>query len=445
MKFSNYALSQAMLQALTAIHFEEPTPVQEVCIPKILKGHSLIARYATGTGKTHAFLIPVMDRLTADGGLQAIVVVPTRELANQTFHVATELKSINPLLKIRLLTGGVEKERDYETLKNPPHLLVATPGRLTELLQSPFHQTLIQAHTIVLDEADMLLDAVFFATVDRFLSLLKNPQILVFSASIPKPLQGLIRKYIRPDYIFEEKNSAINPERVTHGLVNLHHRDPYAALKDFLDYLNPYLALVFASKVDTVEKIAQYFRDHSVDFALLHGDLPMRERRHTLRAVQEGKYKVVVASDIASRGLDIPAVSDVISFDLPIDLQYYFHRAGRTARYNLKGRSFVFYNEGDQSKVDQLKQQGIRFALYSFKDKIFKEVTTFDTSRFVRTEDPTLKNEIRKAIALTKSSEVKPGYRKKVRLAIEKVKRKYKRKAIQKIIRNRLYKTNPEE
>jgi ATP-dependent RNA helicase CshB len=438
--FSSFHLKPEMIALLNELGYVSPTPVQQQAISKILRGESLIARFQTGSGKTHAFLIPLMDRLVR-GGLQTIIVSPTRELAQQTYAFAVQLKQATPIQKITLMTGGIDFQHDLAALSPLPELLIATPGRLLELLKSPFHQALIQAKSVVLDEADMLFDEAFMQTMDAYLNLLASPQLLAFSASLTPSLLGFLKRHIRVKETIEQDESSITPTRVKHALVNLHHRDVMATLVEFIQTIKPYKVMIFASTVAMVKKIDEYFNNRNIKHEVLHGDLTNRERRQHLKRIKQDEVAVIVASDIASRGLDIDHVSDIISVDLPMDLNYYFHRAGRAGRYQAEGKSYVFYQQGEQNRIDQLSSQGIHFDYLSFKDMILKPVAQFEPRLMHHQDDLAVRKEIKRAIAQTRSNQVKPGYKKKVKMAIDKVRRKFKRKAIQKIIRKRIYGT----
>jgi ATP-dependent RNA helicase CshB len=440
LQFASFSLKASIIERLLELGYVSPTAVQQQALPTILRGESVIARFQTGSGKTHAFLIPLMNRMHR-GGLQTIIISPTRELAQQTYTFATQLKTATPIQKITLLTGGVDIHHDWESFSSLPELLIATPGRLVELLKSPFHQALIQASAIVLDEADMLFDQAFMATMDTFLSLLKSPQILAFSASLSPALLGFLKRHIHVKGTIEQDQSSITPSRVKHALVNLHHRDLMATLVEFMQFIKPYKVIIFASTVTMVKKIDEYLRNRNIQHEVIHGELTNRERRQHLKRIQQEDAAIIVASDLASRGLDIDHISDVISVDLPMDLQYYFHRAGRTGRYQSEGKSYVFYQQGEQNRIDQLSSQGVTFEYLSFKDNIIKTVHRFEPRSMHHRDELSVRREIKKAIAHTKSTQVKPGYKKKVKLAIDKVRRKFKRKAIQKIIRKRIYGT----
>ncbi len=438
--FTSYALSEPLLAALTTLGYTHTTPVQAATLPRAMQGESLIVRYQTGSGKTHAFLIPIFSALKPHGGLQTIVVSPTRELAMQTFVFAKALNEAlgNPF-KIVVLQGGFDKQRDGEKLNAEPDLLFITPGRMMDIDRFIKKDSLAKIKNIVLDEADMLMDPSFIQSTLTVLSLLTKPQILVFSASMAAPLLNRLAKYFRPDSIIEPKEKTINPTGVRHALIDIKHQDPIQAIIDFIDITKPYFLLVFASRVQRVVSLATSLSARNLKVASLHGELQARERRHLLKRVQEGEFQIVIASDIASRGMDLPNVSDVLSVDLPQDLDYYFHRAGRAGRFKNDGQSYVFYNSHEEDSLARLKQRGVHFQLLALKNKQMLPVKHLTRGKIFKKEDEALSRDIKIAIQKYSSHEVKPGYKKKVRLAVEKVKSQYKRKAIKKKIRERLF------
>jgi ATP-dependent RNA helicase CshB len=438
--FTSYALSEPLLAALTTLGYTHTTPVQAATLPRAMQGESLIVRYQTGSGKTHAFLIPIFSSLKPHAGLQTIVVSPTRELAMQSFVFAKALNDAlgNPF-KIVVLQGGFDKQRDGEKLNAEPDLLFITPGRMMDIDRFIKKDSLANIKKIILDEADMLMDPSFIQSTLTVLSLLTQPQILVFSASMAAPLLNRLAKYFRPDSIVEPKEKTINPTGVRHALIDIKHQDPIQAIIDFIDITKPYFLLVFASRVQRVVSLATSLSSRNLKVASLHGDLQARERRHLLKRIQDGEFQIVIASDIASRGMDLPNVSDVLSVDLPQDLDYYFHRAGRAGRFKNDGQSYVFYNSHEEDSLERLKQRGVHFQLLALKNKQMLPVKHLTRGKIFKKEDEALSRDIKIAIQKYSSHEVKPGYKKKVRLAVEKVKSQYKRKAIKKKIRERLF------
>jgi ATP-dependent RNA helicase CshB len=343
--FSAFNLSPKLVAALDKLGYHEPSPVQANVIPKALQGQSLICQSETGSGKTHAYLIPILQKIDPNlPRLQDLVICPSRELARQVYEFAKPFERFFPHLKIRLLTSEAEKTQNSEGLSQAPQLVIGTPGRLKDLLIDEYALDLHNLRTLVLDEADMLMDLGYFNDIDTIYSKLSSePQVMVFSATLTPGLKEKLHRYIKSDFLYESEQH-MTASGVSHHLVDIKHVGALEALKSFLRIRNPYLVLVFASRKEDVNKIYEGLKEEKWSVVLFSGDLEQRERRKTIRLIKENRYQVIVASDLLSRGIDIEDVSDVISIDLPNDQEFYFHRAGRTGRFGKKGDSWVFYN-----------------------------------------------------------------------------------------------------
>ncbi len=433
--FRSFALTDTMIQVLKELDYISPTPIQEEVIPKVLRGESLIAKAETGSGKTHAFIVPLIDKIDPALGLQVIILSPTRELARQTYDFGKQIAVAFPKLKITLATGG----REIEILKhtNVPHILITTPGRLVKLAE----QSTINIHqvtTIVLDEADMLVDAGFIPIIDQYITKVLKPRILAFSATFPKALEPFIKKYINPDFFIDQNLDQVAPMRVAHHLVDTHFKSMLEQVAAFIDARQPYLLLIFASKVTTVKEIYDFLILQGYKTGVLHGELSMRQRSSMIKRIRADEFPIIVASDMAARGLDIANVTDVLSVDLPHQIEFYMHRAGRTGRYQDKGDSFLFYNQDPKNELGRLAIYNIAFDYYSLKNGELLKVKERPALRKLRSVDVNLNRDIQKAIRKNKSHEVKPGYKKKVKEAVAKVKARHRRLAIKGKIREQL-------
>ena len=247
--FKSYALSSKMLESLEKLNYINPTPIQEVVIPSALRGESLVARSATGSGKTHSFLIPIVDRIDINlNQVQAVIMAPTRELAKQTFDFLKELIALYGNISIRLLCAGEEKKRVIDKLQNTPQIIVATPGRLNDLILKENALDISNVKYFVIDEADMLLEMGFFEEINNLLTILKEPTIMIFSATIPLNLRHLIEKYIKAEKVFEIGEEGSTNSQVSHYLIDTRHKDLKECALTFLKIKNPYLCLIFCSK-----------------------------------------------------------------------------------------------------------------------------------------------------------------------------------------------------
>lgn len=437
MSFRGINLSEKMLKSLSRQGFYTPSPIQLRTIPKALKGETLMVQSATGTGKTLCFLIPVIDNIDLKNqSLQAIIVAPTRELAQQIYDFAIPFTKEFPELKIRLFKSGTEKENTLKGLSIAPHIIIGTPGRLADALKEGV-LSLKKVKTVVFDEADMLLKEGYFAEIDKFALAIDKPQYLVFSATLEANLAHELEKYVGPN-IPVVNEEIMTSNNVTHYLVDIRHMDKALALEQVINCINPYLLLVFASKKETANEIYAYLKNKKYKAGLLTGDLNARERKNVMKQIKNEDIYILVCSDMAARGLDIPDVTDVINVDLPNNLEFYYHRAGRTGRFNKKGNCYTFFDNDKTSKPLALVQDGVKFVYKALKDGNLVDTHPIEKSHPTKRKmDQELTNEIRKINAKSKSKnkKVKPGYKKKIKDEIAKAKQKHRREIIKKDIR----------
>ncbi len=443
--FKSFALSKQMTTALEELGYKSPSKVQELVIPHVLKRESLVVTSETGSGKTHSFLVPIIDSLDFSlNQIQAIIIAPTRELAKQTYDFARAFKEYFPNLRIALLTSQVEKSKNENKLSNAPQIIVATPGRLLDLGITNNVANLSTTKFIVLDEADMLMDSGFLDDINTLLSNLEDATKLVFSATINSKLSRLIEKYIGAEHVITLDN--YTNANVKHYAIDIRHKDILEATKDFIDETEPYFLLVFASRINDVKRIYEYLKTRKYNVTMIHGDLEKRERKNVMKRINAMEFQIVVCSDMASRGLDIDNVSDVLNVDLPKDLSFYFHRAGRTGRFNNVGNCFTFYNDDATESILKLIDMNVKFDYLVLKNGELKEGKEIvKVKRKHKNVDEALDRDIRRAVIETRKKKVKPGYKKAVRVAVEKVKRKHHRQKIKEDIRKQRVKRYKEE
>ena len=444
MSFNGFSLSKKMVSALESLGYKDPSNVQNTVIPKALRGISLLAQSETGSGKTHAYLIPIIERTDMTlNRVQSIIVVPTRELARQTYDFARQFQRFYQNLRIRLYSSEMDVTQNEEGSNIPPQIIIGTPGRLKDLLVSKHITTLQNVRTVVLDEADMLLDMGFFADIEDIFAVLKDPQIMVFSATLKQNLRDELSKFVRSDFEYESEKTE-TAATVKHHLVDIKHQGVVNAVYSFLSIRKPYLCIVFASTVQRVNEISKGLKSFGIDSVYFSGSLDDRSRKKAIREIRSNKYSVIVASDLLSRGIDIPDVTDVISVDLPSDIDFYHHRAGRSGRFGKNGDSWVFYNSDSVKEAKRIMDEGVQFDFYSLRNNELKTdpvgllpKTKLKKKKELPEEE---KKEIQIAKALARPKRVEPMYKKKKQFAIEKVKKKYRKKAIQKSIRKELNK-----
>ncbi len=410
--------------------FKTLTPIQQAVIPMALKKKDIIGISDTGTGKTHSFLIPLMEMIDAKSDkVQAIVTCPTRELAQQLHLRAEVMKKANPDLRISLITGGMDREKMSAKLKVQPHIVIGTPGRIKDLFINQEVLRVDTADVFVVDEADMTLEFGFLDDVDAIAGKMKNNlQMMVFSATIPQALKPFLKKYLNhPQTIKIEDDNAFQP-KIEHVLVPCKHKKYEDAVLDVLPGFQPYVCLIFANTREMAAKVATKLRDNNYKVLEMHGDLQARQRKQALKQLQNLEISYIVATDIAARGIDVEGITHVISLGFPSELAFYTHRSGRTGRAGKEGVCFALYQEKDVQTINLLKEKGFSFKHRTCKNGQWTDLKPLGYKR-VRKQDE-FEKEIVKILS-NKKEKVKPGYKKKKNAEVEKLKRKRKRAFIQ--------------
>ncbi|MBN8237097.1 DEAD/DEAH box helicase [Halobacillus kuroshimensis] len=363
--FESLGLSKPILKSLDVMGFEETTPIQEQTIPLGLEGKDVIGQAQTGTGKTAAFGIPMLEKINKQvKGVQGLVIAPTRELAIQ---VAEEMNRLGKGKGARVLPiyGGSNMERQIRALKNN-HIVVATPGRLLDHIRRKTIK-LENVHTAVLDEADEMLNMGFIDDIRDILKALpEERQTLLFSATMPKEIRDIATTLMNNPEEVKVKAKEMTVENIEQFFVEVPEKHKFDTLTRLLDIHDPALAIVFGRTKRRVDEVADGLQARGFSAEGIHGDLTQGKRMSTLNKFKRGRIEILVATDVAARGLDISEVSHVYNFDIPQDPESYVHRIGRTGRAGRKGESisFVTPREKDQlnliekltkKKVDRLK------------------------------------------------------------------------------------------
>jgi len=430
MQFTDFQFKPFIYEALKEKKFEKPTEVQERLIPVIQQNRSVVGQSQTGTGKTHTFLLPLLDKVDpANESAQVVITAPSRELANQIYTAAKQIADFSqPAIRVSNFVGGTDKQRQIDKLKHQqPHVVIGTPGRLLDMINE---QALFihKAFAFVVDEADMTLDMGFLQEVDQIASRLpEKVQILVFSATIPEKLRPFLKKYLENPVIEEIQPQAIIADSIDNWLIATKGKDRNRLIYQLLTTGHPYMALVFANTKQHVDEISDYLKEQGLKVAKVHGDITPRERKRIMRNIQNMDYQYVVATDLAARGIDIEGVSHVINAEIPNDLEFFIHRVGRTGRNNLEGTAITLYSPQDEEKVAAIEKLGVIFKPKEIKNG--EIVDSYDRNRRKKREqtkkeelDPTLIGLVKK-----KKKKIKPGYKKKIQWAVDKDK-KQKRK-----------------
>ncbi len=357
-RFSQMPLSAAIQQRLAAANFLTPTPIQAAAIPYALAGKDLMATAHTGTGKTLAFVVPITEGLLKRPalGIDALVLVPTRELAMQV-HEQFELLRANSLPAPALVIGGLPERRQLQTIRSGARVLVATPGRLQDFLDRRLVD-LCQVNILVLDEADRMLDMGFLPSIRRIVSTLpKARQTMCFSATLEASVAALVNDYLR-EPVRVALGSILKPvDSVELHAFEVASADKFDALCHLLR-VEKGRTLVFARTKRGTERLAKHLARDGYAAAMIHGDRSQAQRSGALNDFDQGRFKVLVATDVASRGLDIQDVAHVINYDLPTLPEDFIHRVGRTGRAGARGRASTLV-----SPAEMLELRGIERAL----------------------------------------------------------------------------------
>ncbi|WPY00781.1 DEAD/DEAH box helicase [Candidatus Trichorickettsia mobilis] len=334
--FDTLGLPQPLLFSLECMKFNVPTPIQAEAIPPALEGRDILGSAQTGTGKTAAFGIPLVANLLVNTLSSALVLVPTRELAGQVMATLEQLIGKESSIKTSLLIGGDSMSKQFLQLKRRPRLIVGTPGRVNDHLTRN-SLTLHNTSFLVLDESDRMLDMGFGIQLDKIAKFLPlQRQTLMFSATLPANIVKLSEKYLKQPVRVSVGSTIIPAANITQEVINTTETDKYQQLLKQLDIREGSI-LVFVKTKHGAEKLAVKLRgdQHSAD--AIHGDLRQNKRERVIHGFRTSKYRIMVATDIAARGLDIPHIAHVINYDLPQCPEDYIHRVGRTARAGAVG------------------------------------------------------------------------------------------------------------
>ena len=355
--FEDLGLSDDILQCLTDKGFKVPTPIQAQTIPLLLNGEKdIIGQAQTGTGKTAAFGLPVIERITpGKRKVQAIVVAPTRELANQ---VAEELESLKAGRDIIILPvyGGQGMDTQLRQLKRGVDIVVATPGRAIDHLKRKTLK-LDEVEYVILDEADEMLNMGFIEDIEEILSHCREERrMLLFSATMPSRIKKLAEKFMGDYDIVKVKTETESADTVEQVYYSVYERDKLRALRRLMDTEPEFYALVFCRTRAGSDRLAEKLNSFGFDVEAMHGEVSQAQRERILAKFKKGHANVLIATDVAARGIDINDLTHVINFDLPDNAESYVHRIGRTGRAGKKGKAISFVAPKDRNKIRQIMQ-----------------------------------------------------------------------------------------
>jgi len=369
--FSELGIKAELLASLRNIGFINPTDVQEATIPLIMEGKDVIVRAKTGTGKTGAFLIPIINSAKHDEALYTLIIVPTRELALQVSTVASKLCGRD--LRVATVYGGASINVQVQQIRSGANIVVGTPGRILDLIERRALD-LSNVRYLVLDEADIMLDMGFIDDIEMIISRISsNHQTMLFSATIPREIQVVANRHMNSTKTSVSIGSEeeLTVTTITHKYTIVDNRSKFAALLAYISEFKPKKAIIFANTKYEADKIYWLLRGSGMNAILMHGGLTQAKREQSL-SMFRGSAQFLISTNLASRGLDIAGITDIINFDLPDVANVYIHRVGRSARMGKEGVAFSIATPRERNIINEIE----------YKDNVKMERITLNTSQF---------------------------------------------------------------
>lgn len=345
--FSEYRLSDNLNKSLRDLRFNKPTEIQCKTIPLGIEGSDILASAETGSGKTASYLIPLINKISKEGKTSGLILTPTRELAQQVSEVCNSLLGYKSNINLALIVGGASMQNQLVQLKKRPKIIIGTPGRINDLLEK---KSLILKYFnyFVLDEADRMLDMGFQDQVEKIIQYLPiKRQSLLFSATLPKEIIKLSSKYLKNPIRVNVKENKVIKTQIKQKVLNTKTEMKYDQLVDEIS-LRKGSILIFVRTKYSTEKLKKRLKKDTVKSLALHGDLRQNKRSRILKDFRDDKFRILIATDIASRGLDVPHIEHVINYDLPQVPEDFIHRIGRTARAGSVGEAVSFVTPNDK-------------------------------------------------------------------------------------------------
>ena len=360
-KFEKFNLSPATLKCLKDNNYHNPTPIQDISIPLLLKGGDLLGIAQTGTGKTAAFSLPLIEKLLQNkvkakpAHIRSLIITPTRELASQ-IEANIKKYSKGQNLKTKTIFGGVGKQPQIHSLSKGLDILIATPGRLLDLTAEG-HVYYKQVETLILDEADRMLEFGFIKDIKKIISMLpKKRQTLLFSATMPKDIRELSKTILISPKTVEVTPESTTVDKIKQTAKHVQNADKVDELVKIVRSNKVISTLVFTRTKYGADKIVKKLSRKSINAVAIHGNKSQGAREKALANFRSKKVNVLIATDIAARGIDVPHISHVVNYNIPDDPKSYVHRIGRTARAGSQGRAISLYDDSEISKLRDIEK-----------------------------------------------------------------------------------------
>ena len=356
-RFEQLQLSEPILKALGRMGFSAPTPIQAQAIPAMLDGCDVIAKAPTGTGKTCSFGIPLLEMLDPDGqDIQAVVVCPTRELCLQIAEELRALAVYRPDVRIAAVYGGQPIPKQVQALEKRPQIVVATPGRLLDHMGRG-NAWLGNVYTVVLDEADEMLKMGFIKDVRRILNATPaDTQVVMFSATISREVMDVAWEYQHDAVELTVASEGDNRPQITQYGLSVTPQERVDTMLAVIRKMGLKRVMIFCNMKSTVRRLNERLHRLGLSVDCLHGDIPQSQRNRVMAGFRDGKFEILVATDVAARGIDVDDVEAVFNYDIPDENEYYLHRIGRTGRAKRHGVAFTFLTPADEFRIRDIKK-----------------------------------------------------------------------------------------
>jgi len=355
MDFSAIVRSEVVMRAIKELEWDEPTPVQEQVIPLLDTGADVMAQAQTGTGKTGAFAIPIIGKLEKNKKIQCLVLTPTRELAVQVSGDFDDLAKYSNLRTVAIY-GGQSINLQVDKIRQGVEIVVGTPGRLMDLMRRG-ELSFDGVKHVVLDEADRMLDMGFIDDIEWILQRVpKQRQTMLFSATLPEAIRELAQRYMKDPKEVMISQDTLTVDNAEQSYISVGRRNKLWALCRILDQEKPQLSMIFCSTKRMVDTLAYKLRAYGYSADGLHGDLSQNSRDKVMGKFRTGKIKILIATDVAARGLDVEGITHVFNYDVPDNPEDYVHRIGRTARAGRTGKAITFVTKEEQHMVKQIER-----------------------------------------------------------------------------------------
>ena len=356
-KFKDLPILETTKEALEFYNLTDATAIQQLAIPKMLEGKDFIAQAQTGTGKTFAFAIPMVEMIDPNSkNINGLVITPTRELSIQVFKEFLKLVKFYPKLKIALIVGGESYTKQFRELAKNPHIIIATPGRIIDHMERK-KVDLSHLNILALDEADEMLKMGFQEDLETILKDTPSTrQTVLFSATMPEFIKKIAKEYQNNSEIIKTEMKSLTLDNITQYYYLVKREDKLNLLIRLLDLKNINSGIIFANTKADVDRITLHLKDNGYSADSLHGDLKQVQRNTVMQAIRRGDIKMLVATDVAARGLDINNLEIVVNYDIPQQDEIYVHRIGRTGRAGKTGESYSFVTPSKRRNVAILEK-----------------------------------------------------------------------------------------